>query len=96
MTNDQSTDLEKLIQQASQGNADAQFNLGVMYDIGQGVPQDDAEAAKWYRLAADQEYSGRPEEDSEFPGYLISIGLLAALLVSRLFRTRYKPKKKKE
>jgi TPR repeat protein len=39
---------------ANQGNADAQFNLGVMYANGQGVPQDEAEAVKWYRLAADQ------------------------------------------
>ena len=29
-------------------------NLGVMYDNGQGVPQNYAEALKWYRLAADQ------------------------------------------
>jgi TPR repeat protein len=28
--------------------------LGFMYDKGQGVPQDYAEAVKWYRLAADQ------------------------------------------
>ena len=27
-----------------------------MYDVGQGVPQDDAEAAKWYRKAAEQDY----------------------------------------
>jgi uncharacterized protein len=39
---------------ADQGLADAQFNLGVMYNRGQGVPQDFAEAAKWYRKAADQ------------------------------------------
>ena len=42
---------------ADQGDAavaDAQNNLGVMYDAGLGVPQDDAEAAKWYRKAADQ------------------------------------------
>ena len=25
-----------------------------MYDDGEGVPQDDAEAVRWYRLAADQ------------------------------------------
>ena len=25
-----------------------------MYDNGEGVPQDDAEAVRWYRLAADQ------------------------------------------
>ena len=39
---------------AEQGNADAQYNLGVMYDNGRGVPQDDKTAVKWYRLAAEQ------------------------------------------
>jgi hypothetical protein len=34
--------------------ADIQFNRGVMYYIGQGVAQDFVEAAKWFRLAADQ------------------------------------------
>ena len=38
---------------AEQGNAEAQFSLGVAYDTGQGVAQDSAEAARWYRLAAD-------------------------------------------
>ena len=41
---------------AESGNAKAQYNLGVKYANGQGVPRDDAEAAKWYRLAADQGY----------------------------------------
>ena len=36
------------------GRCRAQFNLGLMYDNGQGVPQDYSEAVKWYRLAADQ------------------------------------------
>ena len=35
-------------------DAFAQFSLGVAYGSGRGVPQDDAEAARWYRLAADQ------------------------------------------
>ena len=39
---------------AEQGNADAQFNLGVMYANGEDVPRDAAEAVRWYRLAADQ------------------------------------------
>ena len=39
---------------AEQGNAEAQFSLGVAYDTGQGVAQDSAEALRWYRLAADQ------------------------------------------
>ena len=39
---------------AERGNADAQFNLGLMFAQGHGVPQDDALAAAWYRKAADQ------------------------------------------
>ena len=39
---------------AEQGDADAQFNLGLMYHNGQGVPQDHAEAARWSRKAAEQ------------------------------------------
>ena len=42
---------------AEQGLADAQVNLGVMYDNGEGVPEDDAEAARWYRMAAEQGHS---------------------------------------
>ena len=39
---------------AEQGDASAQSNLGLMYDLGEGVPQDDKQAVKWYRLAAEQ------------------------------------------
>ena len=37
---------------AERNRAAAQFYLGVMYANGYGVPQDDAEAVKWYRLGA--------------------------------------------
>ena len=33
---------------------EAQYNLGYMYDNGEGVPQIDTEAARWYRMAAEQ------------------------------------------
>ena len=39
---------------AEQGDILAQFGLGVMYDRGEGVPQNDTEAVKWYRRAAEQ------------------------------------------
>ena len=39
---------------AEQGDADAQVKLGVFYDNGRGVPEDDTEAVKWYRKAAEQ------------------------------------------
>jgi uncharacterized protein len=42
---------------AEQGNAYAQYNLGLMYDYGTGVAQDYREAAKWYRLAAVRGYT---------------------------------------
>ena len=33
------------------------YSLGLMYDTGQGVPQDYALAVQWYRKAADQGYA---------------------------------------
>ena len=39
---------------AQQGDAAAQYNLGLMYDNGQGVTQDYKEAVKWYSLSAEQ------------------------------------------
>ncbi len=37
---------------AEKGYAPAQYNLGVMYHTGQGVPQDYVQAHMWYNLAA--------------------------------------------
>ena len=39
---------------AAQGLADAQFNLGYIFENGLGVARDIAEAILWYRLAAAQ------------------------------------------
>jgi hypothetical protein len=39
---------------ADQGRAEAQYNLGVMFEQGRGVAQSDVEAARWWRKAADQ------------------------------------------
>ena len=42
---------------ADQGFADAQYNLGIMYANGRGIPQDYVQAHKWLNLAADQGYA---------------------------------------
>ena len=42
---------------AEQGYPSAQFNLGNMYDTGEGVPQNDAEAVQWFRMAAEQGFA---------------------------------------
>ena len=39
---------------AEQGHAEAQFNLGSMYEEGRGVPPDEKAAIRWYALAAKQ------------------------------------------
>jgi hypothetical protein len=39
---------------AEQGYANAQFNLGLMYDNGHGVQKDDRKAVEWFQKAADQ------------------------------------------
>ena len=39
---------------AEQGVADAQFNLGVMYATGKGIPKNGTEAVRWFRMAAEQ------------------------------------------
>ena len=46
--------VDPLKTRAAQGEAKAQTILGLMYYEGRGVPQDNAEALKWYRLAAAQ------------------------------------------
>ena len=75
----QTPELDELRALAEQGDSTAQFNLGVMYGTGLGVPQDATEAVRWYRLAADQGYAdaqynlgvsydigaGVPEDDAE-------------------------------
>lgn len=48
--------VEKITADAEKGIAKAQYTLGVMYTRGLGVPQDQKEAIKWYRLAAKQGY----------------------------------------
>ena len=39
---------------AEQGDVYAQTVLGLMYADGEGVPENDAEAVRWFRLAAEQ------------------------------------------
>jgi TPR repeat protein len=55
---------------AEKGDAQAQFDLGWMYDEGKSVEQDAAEAAKWYREAA-----SRGQKRAQFKlGFMYSTG----------------------
>ena len=48
------SDLDSLEAAAEQGDAAAQVNLGVMYNAGEGVPQNDTVAVRWVRMSAEQ------------------------------------------
>lgn len=50
--------LADTLAQAAAGDIKAQMKLAALYYLGKGVPKDPAEAAKWWRLAADK---GLPE-----------------------------------
>jgi TPR repeat protein len=39
---------------ADQGDAEAQYLMGIRYHSGEGVPHDDAKAVEWFERAAEQ------------------------------------------
>jgi len=54
ITEDDRKLFESVKVKAETGDADAQWNLGFLYDSGKGVVKDGAEALKWYRKSAEQ------------------------------------------
>ena len=60
-------DFEETKRLAEQGFANAQYNLGVMYDDGEGVPQNNVRAYVWWSVAAAQGF-----EDARFNRDIIS------------------------
>ena len=58
------SDFEILLDKAEDGDSEAQYNVGWIYSTGQSelhgyesVAVDDAEALKWFRMAAEQDNS---------------------------------------
>lgn len=48
------TPFQELRRWAEQGDADAQWEIGSRYRNGEGIPQDDAQAVRWFEQAAEQ------------------------------------------
>lgn len=71
--------VQAVLELARQGDARAQLLVGSWHDVGEQVPEDDAEAVRWYRRAAEQGLAdaqlnlgvmydngeGVPEDDAE-------------------------------
>jgi TPR repeat protein len=55
--------------QADQGDANAQYSLGAIYWTGAGVPQDDVEAARWFRLSETS-----VAQSASILGYMYDVG----------------------
>ena len=51
-------DIDEIRKAARQGDADAQYQLGIMYNKGEDVSQDVVTAYAWFSLAADQGNAG--------------------------------------
>src|SRR5262245_40303913 len=51
---DDATALRQWTPVAQDGDADAQYLVGLIYDTGRSAPADHVAAAKWYALAAEQ------------------------------------------
>ena len=47
-------DFDETMAEANQGDAFAQFNLGVMYENGEGVPENSIRAYVWWSMAKTQ------------------------------------------
>ncbi len=73
---------EQVKKAAEQGNASAQYDLGLHYADGRGVAKNDAEAAKWYLKAATQ---GNANAQFEL-GYMYENGKGIAKDVAEAFK----------
>ena len=49
---------ERYKKAAEQGDVEAQYNLGLMYEFGDGVEEDFDQAVKWFEKAAERGHEG--------------------------------------
>jgi TPR repeat protein len=49
--------VEEIKAKAEAGDPDSEFQLGVRYALGEGIPEDSAKAMKWFRKAAEQGFA---------------------------------------
>jgi hypothetical protein len=82
-------DFAALVSAAEQGDAEAQYNLGLMYLEGLGVKQDNVEAYAWIRTAAAQGRSGTLEIRAALLKEMTSSQGDRAIELAREYREKY-------
>ena len=80
---DYATALSIWLPLAEQGDAEAQNWLGVMYDYGDGVTQDDKEAANWFRKAAEQGNAGA--QNNLGSRYILGKGVIQDIVLAHMW-----------
>ena len=80
---------------AEQGDAAAQYNLGLMYANGRGVPQDYVEAHKWLNLAATQGIKPAFENRNLVAKEMTPADVSLAQELAREWRAAYQKRKSK-
>ncbi len=48
---------EEIISLANQGNAESQYKLALMYELGMGIEKNFSQAFAWYQKSANQDYA---------------------------------------
>ena len=76
---------------AEQGRADAQYNLGFMYDNGVGVPEDDIQAYAWISLASAQGVEIGEIAKETLTGEMTRAEIAEAQKLSRKYREAFGP-----
>ena len=77
---------------ADQGDAKAQYNLGLMYREGRGVPQDYITAHMWFNLAAAQGSSRASKNRDHVAKQMTSADVYKAQKLAREWAAKH-PKK---
>ena len=85
---DYSVAVSEFLPLADQGHSDSQYNLGIMYGNGRGVPQDDVFAYAWLNLAAAQGQRGARELRDTLSSVMTSGQMAQAQALSREFQGR--------
>ena len=80
---DDATAVKWYTKAAEQGNAGAQFNLGVMYGNGEGVPENNVLAYMWWNLAAAQGDERAKENKGKLQGMMTPADISKAQKLSR-------------
>ena len=86
---DYATALAGFRRAAEQGDADAQFNLGVMYANGEGVHEDTVSAYAWLNIVAEQGQSSANEGKEFIARHMTQSQIAKAQKLSREYWTRY-------